>query len=49
MHGKGKFYDINGTIYEGMWVNGRRDGKFIEHRPNGERVKSEWYYNKLVR
>jgi hypothetical protein len=29
MHGNGKFYDLNGTIYEGKWLNGKKDGAFL--------------------
>lgn len=29
MHGNGKFYDLNGIIYEGKWLNGKKDGAFL--------------------
>lgn len=40
MHGNGKLHDENGKIYEGKWLNGKKQGIMIEHLPNGEKIKS---------
>jgi len=36
MHGKGTMYYKDGTITKGIYRNGRKNGTFIERKPNGQ-------------
>ena len=44
--GKGKFTSSQGTVYDGYWVDGRREGEGVETKPDGERYEGTWLNNK---
>jgi len=48
MHGNGKLTTKEGTVYEGNWENGKREGKLKETRTSGEIKNGFWYYGKLL-
>lgn len=45
-HGQGKFTSIQGVVYEGQWVDGRREGMGVETKPDGERYEGQWSNNR---
>lgn len=45
-HGKGKFTSTQGVVYEGDWVDGRREGQGIETGLDGERYEGSWSGNR---
>ncbi len=46
MHGKGRFDNGAGLIYDGEWVHGKRHGRGTETRPDGSRYVGEWFEGK---
>lgn len=45
-HGQGKFTSTQGVVYEGNWVDGRREGHGVETKPDGERYEGAWANNR---
>ena len=45
-HGQGKFTSTQGVVYEGSWVDGRREGQGVETKPDGERYEGGWSNNR---
>lgn len=45
-HGQGKFTSTQGVVYEGSWVDGRREGQGVETKPDGERYEGQWSNNR---
>ena len=45
-HGHGKFTSSQGVVYEGNWVDGRRDGEGVETKPDGETYSGHWSNNR---
>lgn len=45
-HGQGKFTSTQGVVYEGSWVDGRREGQGVEIKPDGERYQGNWANNR---
>lgn len=45
-HGQGKFTSTQGVVYEGSWVDGRREGQGVETKPDGERYEGGWANNR---
>lgn len=45
-HGQGKFTSTQGVVYEGQWVDGRREGQGAETKPDGERYEGQWSNNR---
>lgn len=45
-HGQGKFTSTQGVVYEGSWVDGRREGQGVETKPDGERYEGTWSNNR---
>lgn len=45
-HGQGKFTSVQGVVYEGSWVDGRREGQGTETKPDGERYQGTWSNNR---
>ena len=41
-HGKGLETYPNGSVYQGEFVNGKREGKGFFKWPNGEEYDGEW-------
>ena len=41
-HGKGKFINPEGDIYEGNWVNSKAKGYGIYVHKNGNKYEGEW-------
>lgn len=42
MHGRGKIYFVDTTIFEGELQNGKIFGRGCRVNPNGEMVEKEW-------
>ena len=41
-HGQGTFVKINGSVYQGDWVDGKLTGKGICKNLNGTYYEGEW-------
>lgn len=48
MHGRGKLTLKDGTIHEGLWEHGRKEGTVKETTPDGKTKSGFWIYGKLV-
>lgn len=42
MHGRGKIYFVDNTIFEGEFQNGKIFGRGCRVSPNGEMIEKEW-------
>jgi hypothetical protein len=45
-HGKGIRVDVDGSRYEGDWVDGKKEGKGVLVRDDGMRYEGEWVNDK---
>jgi len=43
MHGKGKFVEVDGSSYEGEWVDGKMQGRGIQVFARGDRYEGEYH------
>jgi hypothetical protein len=41
-HGKGRFYHVDGDIYEGEWEKDRANGYGVYIHTNGARYEGQW-------
>jgi len=41
-HGKGKFFHVDGDIFEGIWVEDKASGFGIYTHANGAKYEGEW-------
>lgn len=48
-HGYGKYYWPDGKIFEGTWVNGKREGQGMITFTNGESKVGEWKNDQRIR
>ena len=45
-HGKGTYKYTNGNVYEGDWVDGRKNGQGTQTWSNGEKYEGGWSNNR---
>ena len=41
-HGKGKFYHVDGDIFEGHWVEDKANGYGVYTHANGAKYEGNW-------
>lgn len=47
MNGKGKMVWKDGKIFEGSFINDKKNGQGIMQYPNGKKVEGNWVNGKL--
>jgi hypothetical protein len=41
-HGKGKFYHVDGDVFEGTWIEDKACGFGVYTHANGAKYEGEW-------